>query len=516
MHFHLIGIGGIAMAQLAYLLKKLGYRVSGSDKQLYPPVSHKLEQWGIDYHDFNQEDLKAPDAVIVGNAISRGNRALEFALAQQLPIFSMPQVIHSLLLLKKKNIVVSGTHGKTTTTFLIDHLLGHAGYRPGLFCGGFLKNGEAGARLGKDDLFVIEGDEYDSAFFDKQAKFLHYFPTVLLITSLEYDHLDIYPDFAAYQRAFILAIRMVPENGLIVANGNYPQICEMLQEHALSPVVFYCSPDKLASLQRFHQELPSNRLAQFQFFSYRQKNDHWIFETPGESLDLQLPADLAGEINRQNTMAALLTLQFLLRTEPRKNFSLSQNSINQSLASFQGVKRRQELLYQSKDGLLAVYEDFAHHPTAVSGLIQVIRELNSLTQIVVFFEPRSNSSHHRSFTQGYIDSLAQADQIYLSAVFNKQKFSRENLLDSRSIVHAINQKKSVPQKNIKTRADCAHYGKNPQELLEKFKKNWQNDKRNQHKNMKATTLVFLSNGSFDGIALKTVDFLKNLNKQKNQ
>ncbi|MCE9499240.1 MAG: UDP-N-acetylmuramate--alanine ligase, partial [Leptospira sp.] len=216
MKIFLIGIGGIAMGNLAYMLKSIGHDVSGSDENLYPPMSTKLDEWGLNPKiGYNAENVRSSDLVIIGNAISRGNPELEEVLNTGMEYMSMPQAIGHFFLKKKKVIVIAGTHGKTTTTFLLHHLLKETGFSPGLFVGGIRKDGLPGFEIGQGEYFVIEGDEYDSAFFDKSSKFLHYKPYYLILTSLDFDHADIFPDLESIKVMFRRVLNLVPSKGKV-------------------------------------------------------------------------------------------------------------------------------------------------------------------------------------------------------------------------------------------------------------------------------------------------------------
>ena len=602
------------MAQLAILLKNQGYQITGSDTELYPPVSEKLNEWKISYQSFHSESLSAADYIVIGNAISRGNPELEYALSHSLPLYSMPEILHSFFLHGSKNIVVAGTHGKTTTTLLIDHLCREFGWQPGLFAGGFFQNGAPAARSPLTSqpptsqhkitpsqtsmppiksakretfasfasfaseaseaspefpIFILEGDEYDTAFFDKGPKFLHYFPYILIITSLEYDHVDIYPSFQKYLEAFRLLIRMVAKDAMIIANGNYADLCTLLLEHSLSPTCFYCNEEVLPTLQKqVAQKNKKERTEQFQTYKYHD-NSFPIFLEPNVCLDL--PASLSGEINRQNLSAALLTISYLQKkrnninkekikknlkkkvvkkikkegkedivaTQPSSGCSLDANLLQKAITSFTGAMKRQEQLVslETRQGRFVVLEDFAHHPTAVRGMIQMVREKYPQSILYLFFEPRSNSAHHQSFEQDYLQALQAADQIYLCAVHKKEIFADTQRLDSHKLVKKINQTLShqagadansitdelsvaaeldeAQQKKLtfirKFYSAKAYYSENPQLLFQCFQQEFTwpclAHQPKEHAHL-THVFAFLSNGAFGGISRKTLQFLQ--------
>jgi UDP-N-acetylmuramate: L-alanyl-gamma-D-glutamyl-meso-diaminopimelate ligase len=392
MHIHLIGVAGTAMATLAALLQRRGHRVTGSDAGVYPPMSDFLRAEGISYADSydGRHVDPAADLVVVGNAISRGNAELEAVLARRQRYCSLPERIRDEFLWNRRPIVVAGTHGKTTTTSLVAWLLTHAGLDPSALIGGIAANFDGSYRLGGGADFVIEGDEYDSAFFDKTAKFLKYVPDTVVVNNLEFDHADIYPDLAAITTAFTRLLRLVPSNGhtfIGVDDGGAAALVSaafgIVQTFGLSDGAEWQARD-------LHAERGGTRF------------EVW---RAGTRLG---PAfmPMTGLHNVRNALAALA-----VAASRGVRFDVAV----EGLAGFAGVKRRMEL--RGVVGGVAVYDDFAHHPTAIAETLRGVRSAHPDTRVWAVFEPRSASSCLRVFQEAFASAFDDADEVVFASVF---------------------------------------------------------------------------------------------------
>ncbi|MCP1675096.1 UDP-N-acetylmuramate: L-alanyl-gamma-D-glutamyl-meso-diaminopimelate ligase [Natronocella acetinitrilica] len=372
------------MGSLALLARDLGYRVSGWDRNVYPPMSTLLESQGIAVtSDEDATQLEpAPDCVIIGNALSRGHPLVEAVLDRGLPYASGPQWLAEHVLQGRWVLAVSGTHGKTTTAGILAWLLEDAGLDPGFLIGGVPGNFDRSARLGSTPFFVIEADEYDTAFFDKRSKFVHFRPRTLVINNLEHDHADIFPDLAAIQTQFHHLVRTVPGGGLILANGDQTSIAETLQRGCWTPVTrFGAEPDNDYRLQRH--------------------GDGWgVTDTAGGLHPLAWSQP--GEHNARNALAALLAARHV-------GVPLEQGLA--SLAGFRGMKRRQEL--RGTVAGVRVFDDFAHHPTAISATLQAMRPGVTAGRLIAVLEPRSNTMKLGSHQAALPSALNEADQVFL-------------------------------------------------------------------------------------------------------
>jgi UDP-N-acetylmuramate: L-alanyl-gamma-D-glutamyl-meso-diaminopimelate ligase len=395
---HLIGICGTAMATLAAMLKRKGFNVRGSDQDVYPPMSDFLHAEGIPaLVGYRPEHIGADlDLVVVGNAISRGNPELEEVLDRKIRYCSLPEAIREHFLWGARSIVVAGTHGKTTTTAMIGWLLTHGGVDPSVLVGGIVRNfGEQGSsyRLGLGRDFVIEGDEYDSAFFDKTAKFLKYLPDIAIVNNVEFDHADIYKDLAAVTLAFRRLINLVPRRGLLLVGADSPA-ARALADAAKSRVETFGTSDPTPSLDwQAHDLEPTCDTTRFKV--RRHGSPFGSFEVP-----------MVGAHNVRNALAAIA-----VATET----GVSVDRIVEGLRAFAGVKRRLEVVGVA-DGV-TVYDDFAHHPTAVAETLAAVRAANPQARIWAVFEPRSASSCRRVFQDDFARAFAGADEVLLAPVF---------------------------------------------------------------------------------------------------
>jgi len=390
-HIHLIAICGTAMGSLAAMLEEAGHRITGSDDHVYPPMSDFLRQSGIEVQaGFDPSRLDpAPDLVVVGNAISRGNPEVEAVLNRRLPFASMPEVLGDLFLRQRRRIVVTGTHGKTTTTAMIAHLLAAADRDPSFLIAGMPGNFTRPYRLGQGEHFVVEGDEYDSAFFAKFPKFLFYLPDILLINNIEFDHADIYRDLTDIERVFSQVINTVPANGLVLANGDDPVVARLL-------------PRSPAQVQTYGTG-SDNHWRAIGIETDGLSQTFTVVEQDAERLRLRLP--LSGSYNVHNALgAAGATL----------SAGLSAAEVTAGLESFRGVRRRQEIL--GCVGGITVIDDFAHHPTAVARTLEGLALSYPGLRLWAIFEPASATNARDVFEERYLEAFAAVHRVILTAV----------------------------------------------------------------------------------------------------
>jgi UDP-N-acetylmuramate: L-alanyl-gamma-D-glutamyl-meso-diaminopimelate ligase len=403
-HIHLIGICGTAMASLAGMLKQRGHHVTGSDAAAYPPMSTFLESLTIPIKQpFAEANLKPrPDLVVVGNAISRGNPELERVLDDRIPFCSLPQILHDEFLVGKEVLVVAGTHGKTTTTSMLAWIFETAGLMPSFLIGGIAENFGSSFGLGDGVYFILEGDEYDTAFFDKGPKFLHYFPDSVILTSVEFDHADIYKDMEAVETAFKRLVNLVPRRGRIVGFDTGESIERCLAK-ALCPVERYGSTAR----------------AQWQIADVKIEADGTSWRV---MLNAKLWADfrfpLAGEYNIWNATAAAALAA---------NYGVSKEAIAKALRTFKSVKRRLEVKAQV-DGVIII-DDFAHHPTAIEQTLTALRGRYPGARLWAVLEPRSNTMRRNVLQDALARSLALADEIVIAAIFKSEAIPETERLD---------------------------------------------------------------------------------------
>jgi UDP-N-acetylmuramate: L-alanyl-gamma-D-glutamyl-meso-diaminopimelate ligase len=402
---YLIGICGTAMATLAALLKQRGLHVRGSDQHVYPPMSDFLAAEGIQAHaGFDAVHITDDiDLVVVGNAISRGNPELEAVLERKLRYCSLPEAVRDQFLWDTRSIVLAGTHGKTTTTSLTGWLLTSGNLDPSVLVGGIALNfGEGGSsyRLGRGRDFVIEGDEYDSAYFDKTAKFLKYLPDVAVIGNVEFDHADIYPDLDAVRLAFRRLVNLVPRNGLLLLGADSPDAVA-LRAHAVSPVETF----------GLHEDADWRATD----IDYRDGKTEFTVTHKGQRFGT-FESPLLGVHNVRNALAAMAVGAFV---------GLDATDVTDALRTFKGIKRRLELVGVA-DGV-TVLDDFAHHPTAVLETLTALRTGYPGRRIWAVFEPRSASSCRRVFQQAFAEAFAPADEVIVAAVFRSNLPAGERL-----------------------------------------------------------------------------------------
>ena len=456
MRIYFMGICGTAMGNAALLVKEQGYEVLGCDVAVYPPMSDVLAAAGIEVLDgFDAARLAAlkPDQVVVGNAMSRGNPEVEWLLDQsEITFISLPELFHDTVLPKRCPVVITGTHGKTTTSTITAYLLERSGAKPGWLIGGVPNDLPGGAKLGEGKAFVIEGDEYDSAFFDKRSKFIHYRPQIAILNNLEFDHADIFRDLEDVQRSFRHFLRVIPASGYALVNGNDANIAALLPAPWTQVVRVGVGEDNDLQITNF-QDAPEG--AQFDLVW---KAEHWA----------HVAWPLHGLFNARNAaMAALSAALASDHLDPR-DFDLS------TLADFQGVRRRQDVLHS--DDSWTIVEDFAHHPTAVAGAIEALRAAYPDRKMTVCFEPRSNTAASARFQAEFQTALSGADRVYLGAVHRADSMHPEERLDTSMMANSL--------------PDAKAFDDN-QSLLKTLKMGVSDEAHG--------LIVFLTNGSFDGL-----------------
>jgi UDP-N-acetylmuramate: L-alanyl-gamma-D-glutamyl-meso-diaminopimelate ligase len=467
-HIHLIGICGTAMASLAGMLQQRGFRVTGSDAAAYPPMSTFLESLGVAVaQPFAETNLDAlPDLVVVGNALSRGNVELERMLDERIPFCSLPQILHDEFLVGKEVLVVAGTHGKTTTTSMLAWIFETAGLQPSFLIGGIAENFGRSFGLGEGKHFILEGDEYDTAFFDKGPKFLHYFPDSLILTSVEFDHADIYKDLDAVETAFKHLVNLVPRRGRIVAFDSGDSASESLNrcvQKAFCPVERYGASNR-ASWKIANLRLDTERTS-------------WSLLHDGKAwADFEFP--LGGEYNVWNATAAAALAA---------NYEISKDVIAQALKTFRSVKRRLEV--KAEVNGITIIDDFAHHPTAIEQTILALRARYPKSRLWVVLEPRSNTLRRNVLQDALARSLALADQVVIAAIFKSEAIPETERLDLSRVADEI-QKRGKPAR-ILADADAIVNAIAP-ELRER------------------DVVAILSNGGFGGIYEKLPQRLRGL------
>jgi UDP-N-acetylmuramate: L-alanyl-gamma-D-glutamyl-meso-diaminopimelate ligase len=461
-NYYLVGICGTAMASLAGMLKAKGYIVSGSDSDVYPPMSTYLDELGIRvYNGYKSQNLRdaTPDIVVIGNAVSRGNPEVEHVLDSGIRYQSMAETVKELFIRGKNSIVVSGTHGKTTTTAMLAWMLEVARRKPSFLVGGIAENFGGSFQIGKGREFVIEGDEYDTAFFDKGPKFLHYLPQILLLKNIEYDHADIYPDIESLKIAFRRVINIVPRSGLIIAGVDSPIVRELI------PAAF--SRVAEVGIQqgdwRARDIVPANEGMGFR-----------VFHKDVHVGDFSIP--MLGAFNVQNALGVIVA---------GKELGIENGRIQKGVSSFKSVKRRLEL--RGEVERIRVYDDFAHHPTAVLETLRAIRERYPTDRIWAVFEPRSQTCRRKIFEQEFIKSFDPADTVVVARVFGSGKLTEDEQLSPDAVVEGV-----------RARGKIAETFDTTDEIVDYISRNA----------TPGDQIVVMSNGGFDGIHRKLLEKLR--------
>ena len=406
-HFHFLGICGTAMGSVAAALRDRGFTVSGSDENIFPPMSDFLQHKGIPFSDpYRAENIpENAEVVVIGNAIKRGNPEVEAVLARKLYYLSLPEVLKHFFLRGRHNLVVTGTHGKTTTTALLAWIFTVADLDPGYVIGGIPKNLGQGAFFNDSKFFVIEGDEYDTAFFDKRSKFIHYLPELLIVNNIEFDHADIFHDLDEIKLSFRRLLNIVPQNGMVLLNGDDPNCVEVAQ-NCLAPIV--------------QVGFSPNCAQQIHGVAYSAEGSRFMLG------DVPFEVPLIGEFNVRNTAMAAAAARFY-RVEPEV--------IQQALTSFEGIKRRQEVRGEARG--IKVIDDFAHHPTAIRETLTALRHRYPGHRLWAIFEPRSNTTRRAVFQQQLPDALQLADGVFISQVAALEQIPEGERLNPEAVVEAI-------------------------------------------------------------------------------
>lgn len=462
-HIHLMGICGTGMASLAGLLKERGFCVTGSDQNVYPPMSDLLRSLAIPVTTgyFAQNLSGGPDLVVVGNVITRDNPEAEELSRLGLPYLSLPQALRIFAIQDKHSIVVAGTHGKTTTSALASWVLETAGLDPGFMIGGIPGNFEANFKQGSGSCFVIEGDEYDSAFFDKGPKFLHYNPWIAIITGIEFDHADIYRDIDHLLSSFRTLISIISPDGLLIVNADNPFACEEASRAPCRAVTYGLGSGAHWRGTNLSFAAPMTTLE----------------IRPASAPTILLETPLYGRHNVSNLLAVSVLADHL---------GIEPDVFRKAARSFKGVRRRQEVRGELHD--ITVIDDFAHHPTAVSETVRAVREKYVDRRIIAVFEPRSNSSRRKIFQKSYAESFDRADLVFIAEPPLMEKIPPEDRFSSTALVVDLNH-----------RGIQALHAQNTHSLLKSL----------VGRLCAGDVVLVMSNGSFDGLVKNLLDLLSN-------
>lgn len=471
MRFYFIGICGVAMGNAAILLSRLGHTISGADSGTYPPMSELLKEAGIKTFEGYEEgrlEEENPDWVVIGNTISRGNSEVEWLLeSRRFPILSLPELLQKFVLRARFNIVVAGTHGKTTTTALTTFILRENGTRAGYFVGGVPRDLQFGADFGEGNApFVIEGDEYDSAFFDKRSKFVHYEPNIVVVNNLEFDHCDIFENLSDVQKSFSHLLRLVPRSGHVLLNGDDPNVRALLPIDWTRTLTVGVGEECDLRITNFEEK---GRKSEFGL-SWRGKE--W------QSLSMSQ----GGLFNARNTAMAALAAGLALYPNNPMRISLS------SVACFSGVKRRQEVLFT--DEIVTVIEDFGHHPTAIGQTLDYLKSRYQYKHLIACFEPRSNTSKRNIFQDEFADAFSTADRVLIGPLHGASRIPERERLDTLHLANILEERG----------VSAAAFEKNPI-LLEALLAYLQSEVKQSY------VVCFFTNGSFDGIVKELVSRL---------
>ncbi|MBC7530280.1 MAG: UDP-N-acetylmuramate:L-alanyl-gamma-D-glutamyl-meso-diaminopimelate ligase [Oligoflexus sp.] len=471
---YFMGIGGTGMASVAGLAQEAGYDVSGSDANLYPPMSTMLETLGIPVHtpyDAKNLEIAKPKLVVVANALSKNHVEIEALLKSGIPYTSFPAFLGDYFLGKRKSIVVAGTHGKTTTTSILTFVLLQIGWDPGYLIGGIPRDLPQSFALGKGSLFAIEGDEYDTAFFDKNSKFLHYRPKYLIFNNIEFDHADIFKDLAAIEKQFTDLLNLMPDKKAVIANVDDPGVEKLLNQLNMRDKVTAVatkgtSPD--ASVRLLQLSAPKTGEAL------------WTLKVQlDDGQTAQLKTSLAGPHNAANICQVLACLWQIYKAGDAPDFPLAK--ISQAIEEFQGVQRRLDKL--SSVGDIEVFEDFAHHPTAVKTVIEAMRAQYPDRRLLVAFDPKNATSRRSVFMKEFAKSLGLADCVFIGACTVDQRIPEAERMNTVEMARMIGGSATAFDDN--------------EELLNSILKTAKTH----------DTILFMSSGSFSGIQYRIGDRL---------
>jgi UDP-N-acetylmuramate: L-alanyl-gamma-D-glutamyl-meso-diaminopimelate ligase len=454
---HFVGICGTAMASAAAAMQERGFQVTGSDQNVYPPMSTFLTERKIEViAGYAERNLAyKPDLVVIGNAISRGNPEAEYVLDHKLRYCSLPELLKEFFIRGKRSLVVSGTHGKTTTTSLLTWVFEHNGLKPSYLIGGIPNNLGAGARFTDSEWFIIEGDEYDTAFFDKRSKFVHYLPEVAIINNLEYDHADIFENLQAIKTSFKHFIRLVPRNGLLLGNGDDLNLKELLN-------VTHC-PVKRFGLGETNA---------VQAFNIRYGPTATEFEIPS----FKFHTNFVGELNTRNALAVIACA---------KHCGLKNHQIQSAFDTFKGIKRRMEV--RGIAGGVTVLDDFGHHPTAIRETLRALRIKYPQQKLWAIFEPRTNTTRRNVFQAELASAFDDADSVVLSQIARLELLAPSERLDPEQLMN-----------DLKNAGKSAAYLPDVESIVAHVAKNAQGGE----------VVCVFSNGGFGGIHNKLLESLR--------
>jgi UDP-N-acetylmuramate: L-alanyl-gamma-D-glutamyl-meso-diaminopimelate ligase len=458
--FHFLGICGTAMGSVAAALRERGYVVTGSDESVYPPMSTFLERKGISlFSGYRPENIPDDaDVIVIGNAMKRGNPEVEAVLNRKLYYVSLPEALKEWFLRGRHNLVVSGTHGKTTTTSLLTWILQVAELDPGYMIGGIPANLGQGAHFNESKYFVIEGDEYDSAFFDKRSKFVHYLPELLIVNNIEFDHADIFNNLDEIKLSFRRLFNIVPQNGMILLNGDDANCVDVAQQ--LQPL--------MAQIEEVG--MSPNCARKISDVTYTTDGSHFSL---GED-EFDLP--LVGEFNVRNAAMAISAARF---------YGVSLEKIREALKSFKGIARRQELRGEERG--IKVIDDFAHHPTAIRETLRGLQHRYPGARIWAVFEPRSNTTRRAVFQNELAEALKLADGVFISQIARLEQIPEKERLDPQAVM-----------KSIADSGRPAFYEPDAAHIIEKLVPLLKTN----------DVVAVFSNGGFDGIHGKLLERLK--------
>ncbi|MEY2558232.1 MAG: UDP-N-acetylmuramate: L-alanyl-gamma-D-glutamyl-meso-diaminopimelate ligase [Verrucomicrobiota bacterium] len=465
-NFHFLGICGTAMGAVAAALRERGFTVTGSDENIYPPMSTFLESKGIALRQgYRAENIPADaEVIVIGNAMVRGNPEVEAVLNRKLYYLSLPEILKQFFLRGRHNLVVTGTHGKTTTTALLAWIMTSAKLDPGYVIGGIPKNLGQGARLNDSKYFVIEGDEYDSAFFDKRSKFVHYLPELVIVNNIEFDHADIFNNLDEIKLSFRRLLNIVPQNGMVLLNGDDANCLDVVKQ--LQPF-----PAQLEEIG-----FSPNCARQIKNVAYSTEGSRF---TLGED---QFEVPLVGEYNVRNAAMAISAAKF---------YGVTVAKIQKALTKFQGIARRQEVRGEARG--VKVIDDFGHHPTAIRETLRALRHRYPGSRLWAIFEPRSNTTRRAIFQQQLPEALKMADGVFISQVARLDQIPKDQRLNPEAVVSAI----ADSGRPAFYEPDVAHIINRLVPLLKA-----------------PDVVVVFSNGGFDGIHGKLLERLQELGSAK--
>ena len=407
------------MASLSIMMKQQGYTITGSDSNIYPPMSEYLYKNNVKIHEgysTHKIDQIRPDVFVIGNSLSRGNPEVEYALANHLPYFSFSELLKEKFIRGNTSLVIAGTHGKTTTTALTAFIFDTCGLEPGFFIGGIDRNFDCAARActKKPSFFITEGDEYDTCFFDKRSKFFHYLPDYFVINNIEFDHADIFDNIENIKKSFVFAMRQIPSNGTVLVNGDCQNSLDVAEHSPAEVIRFGMNENNDARITHI-KFIESEHKSKFQLIFRKEK--------------FQWKTSLYGEFNIRNATASIL-LALLQNVSPKK--------IQQALATFQKPLRRLEKLTHNTK--ILVFDDFAHHPTAIKQTLQALRIAYPQKKIWAIFEPRSNTCIRKTHQEAFLNSFQNATSTIFFKIFNESRVQPQERLDIPFIVSTLTKK----------------------------------------------------------------------------